>query len=724
MKAAERLPFALLRWLLLAPCLLVTACNWASPSWLAGPWNSPYPVKEEGQNILYSAFVDRPKHLDPARAYSEDELAFLGQIYEAPLQYHYLKRPYTLIPATLESLPKVVYRDASGHLLPNTAPAAQIAESIYELHLKPGIRFAPHPAFAKDTNGRPLYLSLAAKEVTDKFTPFDFPEQDSREVTADDYIYQIKRLAHPRIHSPIFSMMADKIIGLGELGKQLSQAAQKQPGAWLDLDSFPLPGLEKVDRYTWRIHVRGKYPQFLYWLAMPFFAAMPKEAEQFFSQPGMSEKNLSLDNWPVGTGAYFLKENDPNRRIVLEKNPLFRAEHYPCEGETQDAADGLLADCGKPLPLIERAIFSREKESIPYWNKFMQGYYDASGISSDSFDQAVRISVDGDVSLSDEMRTRGIQLLTSIKPSTFYMGFNLLDPVVGGLTEANAKLRQAISIAVDQEEYISIFMNGRGIPAQSPLPPGIFGHSSASGAFNPYVYEAASHVGNRRKPIEVARRLLAEAGYPNGRHAKTGEPLILNLDTTSSGMGEKSRLDWLTRQFAKIDIQLLVRSTDFNRFQEKLQKGSAQLYYLGWNADYPDPENFFFLFHGAESRIKHGGENSSNYQNPSFDRLFNTMKAMDNTPQREAIIQEMTHILQHDAPWVFGLHPQSYTLRHVWLKNRKPTDVGNNILKYQRIDPQARTFARQQWNQPVLWPFALIAALGFLTLAFWFRRLR
>ena len=542
----------------------------------------------------------------------------------------------------------------------------------------------------------------------------DFSNVGTRELTADDYIYQIKRLAHPRLHSPIFGMMADKIVGLKELGDSLQKAAKDKPASeWLDLDAYPLSGVEKVDALTWRIRIKGKYPQFLYWLAMPFFAPVPREVDRFFSQPGMAEKNLTLDWWPVGTGPFMLSENDPNRRMVLSRNPNFHGQTYPCEGEAGDRAGGLLDDCGKPLPFLDQAIFTREKEAIPYWNKFLQGYFDASGISSDSFDQAVRVNVGGDVALTDEMQQKGIRLLTSVKSSTFYMGFNMLDPVIGGLSPRSRKLRQAISIAIDQEEFISIFQNGRGIAAQSPLPPGIFGYEVGEQGIDSTVYDWVDGK-PKRKPVEVARKLVAEAGYPNGRDEKTGEPLVVNLDTTGGGMGEKSRLDWLTRQFAKIDVQLVVRSTDFNRFQDKIRKGNVQLFYFGWNADYPDPENFFFLLDGNEGKVAKGGENASNYANPEFDRLFLRMKNMDNTPERLGIVRQMNRILHHDAPWVFGLHPKSYTLGHRWLKNRKPSDVGNNILKYQRIDTADRVAARREWNSPVLWPLGL----GLLVLIF------
>ncbi len=668
-------------------------------------WNDPYPAADGGRNILYSAFTDRPKHLDPAQSYTEDEITFTAQIYEPPLQYHYLKRPYELIPATVEQVPQPRFFDAAGQELPADAPVEAIAESVYELKLKPGIRYQPHPAFALDAGGQPVYLGTNVAEG--RQTIADFPQTGSRELTADDYLYQIKRLAHPRLHSPIFGMMADKIVGLKELGEALQTAAKDLgPDDWLDLDAFPLSGVEKVDDHTLRIRLKGKYPQFLYWLAMPFFAPVPREADRFYAQPGMAAKNLTLDWWPVGTGPFMLSENDPNRRMVLSRNPNFHGQTYPCEGEPGDREAGLLEDCGTPLPFIDQAVFTREKEAIPYWNKFLQGYFDASGISSDSFDQAVRVNVGGDVALTDEMRDKGIRLLTSVKTSTFYMGFNMLDPLVGGLSPRATKLRQAISIAVDQEEFISIFSNGRGIAAQGPLPPGIFGYEAGEAGINSIVYDWVDGK-PKRKAVAVAKQLMVEAGFPNGRDEKTGEPLVLNLDTTGGGMGEKSRLDWLTRQFAKIDIQLVVRSTDFNRFQDKIRKGNFQLFYLGWNADYPDPENFFFLLDGNEGKVAKGGENASNYVNPEFDRLFARMKNMDNTPERLEIVRRMNRILHADAPWVFGLHPKSYTLGHRWLKNRKPNDVGNNILKYQRIDAADRAAARHEWNRPVVWPIAI-----------------
>jgi oligopeptide transport system substrate-binding protein len=690
-------------------------------------WNSPYPASQAGKSILYTSFSERPKHLDPAQSYTSDEWEFTAQIYEPPLQYHFLKRPYELIPATATEVPKPKLYDTSGKVLPASAPAEKVAYSEYDIRIQPGILFQPHPAFARDARGEAKYLSLSEAEIREKYSLADFAETGTRELIAEDYVYQIKRLAHPRFVSPIFGHMSEYIVGLKELADSL-QAENKRSLSehesrygkadrglpWMDLRNVTMSGVSVVDKYTYRVRIKGKYPQFVYWLAMPFFAPIPWEADRFYSQRGMNlGRNLTLDWYPVGTGPYMLTENNPNARMVLDRNPNFRGETYPSEGEPGDAEAGLLADAGKKGPFIDRVVYSREKESIPYWNKFLQGYYDSSGISSDTFDQAVRIGLEGEAALTPQMQERGIRLRTSVGTSTFYMAFNFMDPLVGGLSDRARKLRQAVSIAVDWEEYISIFANGRGLAGMGPIPPGIFGYRDGEAGMNPVVYDWVDGR-PKRKPIEVAKKLLAEAGYPDGRDSKSGQPLVLYLDTVTRGPGDKANLDWYRRQFAKLNIQLEIRATDWNRFQEKIRAGNTQLFFLGWNADYPDPENFMFLLNGAQSRAKTQGENAANYANPAYDRLFEQMKNMDNGAERQAIIDQMVKIAREDAPWVWGFHPKEYGLSHAWVKNRKPNNMARNGLKFARIDGALREDRRAEWNKPVVWP--LVALVAFLVL--------
>ena len=690
--------------LLFCCVVLLAGCEWSQ-------WNNPYPVSQRGKNILYSSFSDRPKHLDPVRSYSSNEYAFIGQIYEPPLQYHYLKRPYQLIPLTATQMPEVHYLDAAGQRLPPNAPASDIAFSIYEIRIRPGIQYQPHPAFARDEQDKLRYEALSDEKLARIQELADFKYQGSRELVAADYVYQIKRLAHPRLHSPIQGLMNEYIVGLREYATTLSTAYQQQlkenPAAtWLDLRQFDFPGVEVIDKYTYRIKIYGKYPQLRYWLAMPFFAPMPWEAERFYAQPGMKQRNITLDWYPVGTGAYMLTVNNPNRQMVLERNPNFHTEYYPTEGDPGDAEKGLLKDAGKRLPFIDKVVHNLEKENIPYWNKFLQGYYDVSGISSDSFDQAIQFGSQGETELTPLMRQKGIQLETAIQASTFYMGFNMLDPIVGGDSERARLLRRAISIAVDYEDYISIFANGRGIAAQGVIPPGIFGYIGGKEGINPYVYDWRNGQAER-KSVSEAKRLLKKAGYPNGRDAKTGKPLLIHLDVTGGGPEDKANFDWLRKQFRKIDLELVIRNTDYNRFQEKMRKGNAQLFQWGWNADYPDPENFLFLLYGPNGKVKHGGENAANYNNPEFNRLFNRMKNMENSTQRFAIIQQLVEIVRRDAPWLWGLHPKQFILHHGWYSNVKPNLMAHNTLMYKRIDPKLREQKRREWNRPVLWPIII-----------------
>jgi oligopeptide transport system substrate-binding protein len=688
--------------------LLLVACD-------EEPWNRPYPADEADRNIMYSSFRERPNHLDPAQSYSSNEVTFTGQIYEPPLQYHYLKRPYELTPLAATEIPVPVYLDSGGSRLSADADSNDIAFSVYEIKIKPGIRYQPHPAFALDKQGKSVYQDMTADDLALIHALADFQKTGTRELTAADYIYQIKRLAHPRLHSPIFGLMSEYIVGLDDYQETLSlayeqAAAGQAEGVYLDLQKYPLEGVELVDRYTYRIKIRGKYPQLRYWLAMPFFAPVPYEADRFYSQAGMKERNITLDWYPVGTGPYMLTVNNPNRQMVLSRNPNFHGETYPSEGEPGDREAGLLDDAGRSIPFIDQVTFSLEKETIPYWSKFLQGYYDTSGIASDSFDQAITVGSGGEATLTEAMRVQGIALNTSVSTSIYYTGFNMLDPVVGGDSERARKLRHAISIAIDVEEYISIFLNGRGIPAQGPIPEGIFGHVEGKAGINRYVYNFTES-GLQRKSVEVARQLLAEAGYPDGRDAKTGKPLVLHFDTAAAGPDAKARLDWLMKQFAKLDIQLVIRGTDYNRFQDKMLKGTAQIFQWGWNADYPDPENFLFLLYGENIKVGKNGENAANYQNPEFDALFEQMKNMENGPQRQALIDRMVAIARFDAPWVWGYFPKDFSLHHAWYMNSKPNLMANNLLKYRRIDPGMRAQLQAEWNKPVSWPLLLMAAL-------------
>ncbi len=97
-----------------------------------------------------------------------------------------------------------------------------------------------------------------------------------------------------------------------------------------------------------------------------------------------------------------------------------------------------------------------------------------------------------------------------------------------------------------------LFEDNRARPNVGPVVPGLFGSDAVK--FNPQVYDVVDGK-PRRKSIDEARRLLAEAGYPDGRERGTGKPLVINYDTQGVGPGYKARNDWTNKQFAKSETE-------------------------------------------------------------------------------------------------------------------------------------------------------------------------
>src|SRR5690606_6656118 len=333
-----------------------------------------------------------------------------------------------------------------------------------------------------------------------------------------------------------------------------------------------------------------------------------------------------------------------------------------------------------------------------------------------------------------EFTEKGILLPRNVDLTISYMGFNWLDPVVGqGDTPAqrlrNRKLRQALSIAIDWDEFNRIFPKAAGEVAHGPLPGGLFGsrHGSLQGV-NPVTHQVRDGLIVRRSLVD-ARRLMVEAGYPDGRDARTGKPLVLNYDYGAAPTPEaKASLDWTSKQFAKLGIQLEIRATDYNQFQDKVRRGRHQIFSWGWLADFPDAENFLFLLYGPGAKSEHDGENASNYKNPEYDRLYGRLRFMDDGPQKQAVIDQMVRVLQEDAPWSWGYFSYSSGAYHRWVHNGKPSIMVRDLAQYYRLGIADRSAAQQAWNRPVYWPLALLAfgllAMGYVAVRALHRRER
>jgi len=630
--------------------LTLTGCN-----------NNPYPAGETAQSIIYSAISDDPKTLDPSIGYDVASSSIIDNIYPSYMQYNYLKRDPFVVELSLGAEePK---RERVAVTITEDGTTTTTEGERWTFRIKKGLRFQDDPCF---------------------------PDGKGREILAADFLYTFRRLADPAVPCPIIQYFDDKVLGMAAYRAHNAALLKHQkPSDY----TFPIRGLETdPDPYTFHITLSQPYPQLRYLMAMHFTTPLAHEAVERYGK--------ELARHPVGSGAFVLAEYTPKGRIVLVKNPNFRADYYPTEGAPGDREAGLLEAAGQRLPLAEKIQLTIVREGITNWNLFLQGYQDFAGVSQENFQQVMSRAGQ----LSPEMTQRGLRLHSEVGLDIYYFAFNMDDPTFGGLSEPNRKLRQAISLAIDSQTLIDLLHQGLGQRAESLLPPGLFGYDAHF--HNPYRQYDPS--------LTRAKQLLAEAGYPQGIDPKTGQRLTLFWDNALITPAGRVQIGLIARQIAALGIRLESRAWRYPVFQDRVDTGQFQFMNYGWVADYPDPENFVFLLYGP---YKRPAANASNYNNPDYNRLFEQMRAMDDGPERLALIRQMREIAMQDCPWIYINHSESYGLTQPWLKNYKPHPIALDTMKYIGVDGAMRTHLQQKWNQPNYWlllGIVLLVCLGSL----------
>jgi ABC-type oligopeptide transport system substrate-binding subunit len=136
------------------------------------------------------------------------------------------------------------------------------------------------------------------------------------------------------------------------------------------------------------------------------------------------------------------------------------------------------------------------------------------------------------------------------------------------------------------------------------------------------------------------------------------------------------------------------------------------VFWLGWNADYPDAENFLFLLYGPTGKTKYDGENTANYASAEYDRLYVQMKTLDDGPDKQKLIDQMVTVAREDAPWSMGFYPYASAAAQQWVHNFKPAILIRDHGRYLRLDVKQRQASLAAWNKPVWWPLGLIVALA------------
>lgn len=567
------------------------------------------PSRKNLGNTYRGALETNIKSFDPALVQDQYSAMCQYQVYETLLEYKYLARPYDVQPG-LASAPPEISEDGK----------------VFTLRMKRGVEFADDACF---------------------------PGGKGREVKAADFIYSVKRLCDVRTKSTGWWILDGKVVGLDAFRTATESLPPLPDSAHPDLYDREIEGLRALDDTTIRIELTKPYPYFKYILAMPYMAVVAREAVAHYGEDFL--------NHPVGTGPFVLKEWRRGLRIVFERNPKYHHGFYPSEGTSEDSADGLLADAGKPLPFVDRVEYSIFEESQPMWLNFLRGYLDRSSIPKDNYGEAVT----PDKSVRGDLASKGIHLFRQKDLDLVYTCFNLEDPVLG----RHKRLRQAMSLAFDADHMIDLFYNGRGIRAHSPIPPGLFGYDSTYR--NPF----------SRYDLPGAKRLIAQAGFPDGKGLPEFEYL------TIAGSTSRQMAEHFAQCMARIGVRIRVSTCTWPEYLTRLKQKKIQIIGAAWGADYPDPENFLQLLYGPNESP---GENNANYKNAEYDSLYRRMAVMQDGPERLAVIRRMKDIVAEDCPWIFDLHRLRELLIYDWVKDHRAHAVLDAPVKYYRIDQGLR----------------------------------
>jgi ABC-type transport system substrate-binding protein len=361
---------------------------------------------------------------------------------------------------------------------------------------------------------------------------------------------------------------------------------------------------------------------------------------------------------PVGSGPFKLDSWQRNYKIEFVRNPDFRKEFFP------DAVSK--ADQAKRLPLLDRVVCYQINEPISSWLLFLQGNIDLSAVDKDSFEAIVTDKLQ----LIPALKKQGIKMMRIPKFQIHYIGFCFTDPVLA----ENLNLRKAISLAYNVKKRVTIW-NNQIMPANGPIPAGVPGYDPK--------FKNQYSIFN----INQAKKYMKKAGYPDGIDPKTGQQLELTLDIGGTASIHRQIAELFVEDMEKIGIKIIPSLNNWPRFLQKSAKGEVQLYSVSWVGDYPDAENFLQLFYGPNA----GSCNRSYYRDPKFDKMYDEIKTMPDTPERSAKYAEMAEYLTEQCPWIFSHYPISYRLKHSWVENYLPHDFSFSRWKYLSIDYKKRT---------------------------------
>ncbi len=525
--------------------------------------------------VLRVEFYVAETGFDPVKVQDYYSQTVNEAIFDPLLTYDYLARPAKLMPRAAESMPVISDQART-----------------YVFKIRKGIYFSDDPAF----------------------------KGKKRELTADDYVYSIKRFKDPANKSPYESFI-DGIAGLDQLKADAEKSGKMNYDTKVD-------GLQALDRYTLQIKLKETDYNFGYILAMPNYGAVAREVIEAYVD--------DTNGHPVGTGPYALKEWKRSNKIVLEANPGFRSLAWQAEvGDDPRDREIAAAMKGKTIPQIGRVEISIIEEQQASWLAFQKDELDILYMR-EQFSQVAL----PDNKVSPELVRQGVMLSRIVDPDISYTYFNTTNKEFGGFSKEKIALRRAILMSFDNREMIRVIRKNQAIDAQYPIPPDVVGHDPSYRTSIPY-------------DPALANKLLDYFGFKKGgngyRTWPDGKPLVWRYSSTPTSRDREFDELW-QKSVEKIGIRIAV---DKNKFPEELkQERACQLLSrtASWIADYPDGDDFMQLFYGPNSHQN----NNACFQMAEWDRIYEQTRAMPASPERNQLYRKLWRMVEVNG--VMKLH--------------------------------------------------------------------
>ena len=578
------------------------------------PSHAQTPFAPDKTKVLRYAFEIAETSFDPQKVSDVYSSIVNNGMFDAPLRYDYLAQPAKLIPNTLAAMP-----DTSADF------------RTFTFRVKPGIYFADDAVF----NGK------------------------KRELTAEDYVYTVKRLFDPQLTAPLLSEVEDYLVD----GASYAEAARK--AGRLDFDA-PFAGIRALDRYTFQVKLVDPKPAFVFNFADCRFAcAVAREVVEKYGN--------DIGSHPVGTGAFRLAAWKRSSKMVFEYNPNFREEYWKAEPSAGDALGVAIQKqfTGKRVPLVSRVEVSVIEEMQPRLLGFLGGEQDLLWRMPEEF---ATMTIPNNV-LAPNLQKQNIQFAQMPLLDLTYMYFNMDDPTVGGYTPEKVALRRAITYAYRTKDELAVIRKNQAILAHTPYSPGVEG-------YDPNFRTSA----NEYNPAK-ANALLDMYGYKRGsdgwRTMPDGSPLVLKSNSTPTDRDRQLDEMW-KRSMDDIGVLIIFNKARWPDLLKASNAGQLMMWQLGGSASAPDAETWLTSLYGPNSGQK---GNRARFKVAAFDAAYKASVQLPHGPERTKLYQEMAKIMVAYAPWKINLHRIATDMWHPHVIGfRRPLMQTQNWWQYVDID--------------------------------------